>query len=99
MARLSFCAFSHQKSRAAFCVAIGKGCGIVSGTPAKRAERSKSSSEYSRLIGCDTGLFNSAAWKVAPSRMACQRTVRAWRAASAPIHSDAMYEYGEEKSK
>jgi hypothetical protein len=50
-------------------------------------------------MGCDTGLLSSAAWKVAPSRMACQRTVRPWRAATASIHSDAMYEYGDEKSK
>jgi hypothetical protein len=26
-------------------------------------------------------------------------TVRPWRAASASIHSEAMYEYGDEKSK
>ena len=76
--------------RAAFWVGIGNFCGIVSGTPAKRAERSKSCSEYSRLIGCETGLFNSAAWKVAPSRIAFQFTVRPWRAASASIHSEAM---------
>ena len=85
--------------RAAFWVGIGKCAGIFIGTQAKRAERSKSSSEYSRLIGCDTGLFSSAAWKVAPSRIAFQLTVRPWRAASASIHSEAMYEYGDEKSK
>ena len=85
--------------RAAFCVATGKVSGNVNGTPAKRAERSKSSSEYSRLSGWLTGLFSSAAWNVTPSSTARQRTVRPWRAASASIHSDAMYEYGDEKSK
>ena len=99
MARALSPASSQQKTRAAFCVKIGNFSGLVSGTPAKRAERSKSRNEYSRLIGCATGLFSSAAWKVTPSRMACQRTVRAWRAASASIHSEAMYEYGDEKSK
>jgi len=54
---------------------------------------------YSRLIGYCTGLRSSAAWKVTPSRMACHCTARPWRAASASIHSDAMYEYGDEKSK
>ena len=39
--------------RAAFCVAIGNFSGIFSGTPAKRAERSKSRNEYSRLSGYD----------------------------------------------
>ena len=68
------------------------------GTPAKRAERSKSCRVYSRLIGWDTGLFSSAAWKLTPSSIAFQRTVRPCRAASASIHSEAMYEYGDEKS-
>ena len=85
--------------RAAFWVGMGNFSGILSGTPSKRAERSKSCSEYSRLIGCDTGALSSAAWKVAPRRMAFQCTVRPWRAARASTHSDAMYEYGEEKSK
>jgi hypothetical protein len=31
--------------------------------------------------------------------MARRRTTRPWRAASASIHSLAMYEYGDEKSK
>ena len=53
---------------------------------------------YSRLIGWPTGLFSSAAWKVTPSSIAFQRTVRPCRAASASIHSEAMYEYGDEKS-
>ena len=83
----------------AFCVGTGNFSGKVNGTPAKRAERAKSCSEYSRLIGWLTGLFSSAAWKVTPSSTACQRTVRPWRAASASIHSEAMYEYGDEKSK
>jgi hypothetical protein len=30
---------SHQNTRAAFCVGIGNFSGILSGTPAKRAER------------------------------------------------------------
>ena len=70
----------------------------MSGTPSKRAERSKSRNEYSRLSGYDTGDFNSVTWNVAPSSSACQRTVRPCRAASASIHSEAMYEYGDEKS-
>jgi hypothetical protein len=41
---------------------------------------------------------SSAAWKVTPSRIAFQRTVRPCRAASASIHSEAKYEYGDEKS-
>jgi hypothetical protein len=75
------------------------GPACFNGTPAKRAERSKSRSEYSRLIGYETGLFSSAAWKVAPSRMAwpVHRAAVARRQAS--IHSEAMYEYGDEKSK
>ena len=85
--------------RAAFIVAIGNFSGRRSGTPAKRAERSKSSSVYSRFSGYDTGLLISVTWKVAPSRIARQFTTRPWRAASASIHSDAMYEYGDEKSK
>ena len=54
--------------------------GSVNGTPAKRAERSKSCSEYSRLIGWLTGLLSSAAWKVTPSSIAasapCARGAR-----------------------
>src|SRR5450432_949315 len=90
---------SHQNKRAAFCVAIGKGSGNLNGTPAKRADRSKSCNEYSRLIGWLTGLFSSAAWKVTPSRIAFQFTMRPCRAAKASIHSEAMYVYGDEKSK
>ena len=48
------------KTRAAFCVATGNFSGKVNGTPAKRAERSKSCSEYSRLIGWLTGVGSSA---------------------------------------
>ncbi len=70
---------------------MGKGSGKVKGTPEKRAERSKSCSEYSHLIGWLTGLLSSAAWKVTPSGIALQSTVRPCRAASASIHSDAMY--------
>ncbi len=89
---------NHQKTRAAFCVGTGKRSGSVHGTASKRAERAKSRSEYSRLSGYDTGLCSPAAWNVTPSSSACQRSGRPWRAASASIHSDAMYEYGEEKS-
>ena len=82
----------HQKTRAAFCEGWGKDRGKTSGTPSKRAERAKSRCEYSRLSGWLIGLFSSAAWKVTPSSIARQSTVRPWRAATASIHSDATYE-------
>ena len=68
--------------RAAFCVAIGDFAGIVNGTPAKRAQRSRPRSAHSRFSGSGIRRLISVTWKVAPSSIACPFTVRRWRTAS-----------------